>query len=55
MLMWVVSFTQPLTVTRLSAGLLLAGLHLTVGNVVIAGLRRLHVPNPDRSTSGRVA
>ena len=37
---WVVSLLGPLSATRLSAGLVLASLHLLVGAVVVLGLRR---------------
>lgn len=45
-LLWVASFTGPLSATRVSTALVLAGLHLVVGAVVIIGLRRTHSPNP---------
>jgi hypothetical protein len=57
---WAVSFLGPLSATRLSAGLVLACLHLFVGAVVVLGLRRTHAadlghPNPTRPSSTRVA
>ena len=44
---WAASSLGPLSATRLPAGLVLAGLHLLVGAVVIAGLRRVHAPDPN--------
>jgi chromate transport protein ChrA len=39
---WAVSLLGPLSATRPSAGLVLAGLHLLVGAVVVLGLRHAH-------------
>jgi hypothetical protein len=39
---WVVSFAGPLGARSVSAGLVLAALHLLVGAVVVVGLRRHH-------------
>lgn len=47
-----VSLVGPTAATRLSAGLVLAGLHLLVGAVVIAGLRRTHAPHPAARRDG---
>ena len=39
---WALSFLGPLSATRPSTGLVLAGLHLLVGATLILGLRRTH-------------
>jgi len=39
---WALSFSGPLSATRPSTGLVLAGLHLLVGGVIVVGLRRTH-------------
>jgi len=39
---WGLSFLGPLSATRPSTGLVLAGVHLLVGAVVVVGLRRTH-------------
>ena len=52
---WVASFVGPLSASRPSAALVLAGLHLLVGTVVIVGLRRSHVPSQDATSTRRVA
>jgi hypothetical protein len=52
---WALSLLGPLSATESSAGLVLAGLHLLVGAVVIAGLRRTHRPDRDGSSTLRVA
>ena len=40
---WVVSFLGPLSATALSAGIVLATMHLVVGAVVVGGLRLTRV------------
>lgn len=52
---WVASLVGPLSASRPSAALVLAGLHLLVGIVVIVGLRRTHVPSRDATSTRRVA
>ncbi len=42
LVVWVVSFAGPAGASSLSAGLILAALHLVVGAVVIVGLRLRH-------------
>jgi hypothetical protein len=44
---WAVSLLGPLSATRPSAGLVLAGLHLLVGSVVVLGLRHTHPADLD--------
>lgn len=39
---WALSFLGPLSATRPSTGLVLAGLHLLVGATLVLGLRRTH-------------
>ena len=39
---WAVSLLGPLSATTVSAGVVLAALHLVVGAVVVLGLRRTH-------------
>lgn len=51
---WGLSFVGPLSATEPAAGLVLAGLHLLVGGVVIAGLRNSHGPNRDSCAQLRV-
>ena len=40
---WVLSFLGPLSAMTVGAGLVLAAMHLTVGAVVVGGLRRTRV------------